>query len=312
MLLPKNLNQINTDMFKKLSLITLITLFMSFTALACSDDSSTGPDADEPSIVEIAADNEAFSTLVDALVNTGVVSALEGDGPFTVFAPTNDAFDNLPEGTLESLSNDQLAEILTYHVIRAEIFSSALQPEQSATTLSGEDIFVTVGNGVRVNNSATVVDADLAASNGVIHVVDGVILPDAFGDIVDNAAKRYFLSSLVEAVVTADLAGALSNESAELTVFAPTNEAFEAIADVAAGLTVEELTNILLYHVVDSRVLSTDLAAGEQTVQTLNGESITINVGDGGVTVNGSASVTAADVNGTNGVIHVINEVLLP
>lgn len=269
-------------------------------------------DPTEPNIVDIASSDDNFSILVDALVQTNLVSTLEGSGPFTVFAPLNSAFENLPEGLLASLTDEQLSEILLYHVLAAEVGSAALQPTQTVETASGEEIFITVqGGNVLVNGSAAVVDADILASNGVIHAIGNVLIPDSFGSIADNAQKRYFLTALVEALVATDLVGAVADPDAELTVFAPTNEAFDAISDVAAGLTTEELASILLYHVVDMRVLSTDLQ-GEQTVPTLNGQTIDIVVENGVVTINGSATVTSADVNGTNGVIHVIDEVLLP
>ncbi len=287
--------------------ILLASVFLA----ACSDDTPTSPDPDEPTIVEIAADNEDFSILVDALVSTGVVSTLEQPGPFTVFAPTDDAFANLPDGLLESLSDEQIAEILTYHVLGLEVFSTDLEAQQAAPTLAEQDIFITVTGAVSVNNSAQVTNADVIASNGVIHVIDEVLIPDTFGTLVDNAMKRFDLSSLVDAVVATGLTDALTDPDAELTVFAPTNEAFAEIADVIDELTAEEITDILLYHVIDARVLSTELS-GEQNVTTLNGEQITITVNADGVMINNAAKVTDADVNGTNGVIHIIDTVLIP
>lgn len=278
---------------------------------ACSDDSTTQSETQDPGIVEIAAQNEQFSTLVEALQSTGLDAALEEDSEFTVFAPTNEAFDALPEGTLESLTEDQLEEILLYHVLGSEVFSGQLGAEQSVASLTNEDIYITAGNeGVTVNGTASVTSADIEARNGVIHVIDRVILPDAYGTIVDNAVKRYFLSSLVGAVTEADLAGALSVDG-PFTVFAPTNAAFAEIADVASELTMEQLTDILLYHAVDASVFSTDLQSGQQ-VTALNGDLLTIEISDGAVTINGSSNITTVDIEGVNGVIHIIDEVLLP
>jgi transforming growth factor-beta-induced protein len=284
-------------------------LFLSFTA--CSDDTATVI-TEDPTILEIAGSNDNFTILVDAVVNTGLDATLAGSGPFTVFAPTNDAFEALPEGLLASLTDDDIRDILLYHVLGAEVSAGALQPTQSVLTAAGGEIFITVdANGVTVNGNSSVTAADLFASNGVIHVINEVLIPDALGTIAANAQKRYFLTELVDALVATDLVGAVADPEAELTVFAPSNEAFEAIADVAAGLTPEELANILLYHVIDARVLSGNLQ-GEQTVTTLNGQDITITVQSGVVSINGQATVTSADVDGTNGVIHVIDSVLLP
>ena len=291
--------------------LPVIMLAFAFTLNACSDDSTTSADMQDPSITEIAAANAQFSTLVGALQATGLDEALDGDGQFTVFAPTNDAFAALPEGTLESLSGEQLETILLYHVLGAEVFSGQLEAQQSPESLSGEEIFVVASNsGVTVNAAASVTTADIEARNGVIHVIDEVLLPDAFGTIVDNAAKRYFLSSLVQAVIQADLVDALLGDG-PFTVFAPTDDAFAAIASVAAELTVEELTDVLLYHVIQGEVLSTDLQPSQE-VTTLNGETITIEVSGGAATINGTSGITIVDVRGTNGVIHVIDEVLLP
>jgi transforming growth factor-beta-induced protein len=293
------------------SILPLFVLAFALMLNACSDDSTTGSDTQDPSITEIAALNAQFSTLVGALQATGLDAALDGDGEFTVFAPTNDAFAALPSGTLESLTEEQLESILLYHVLGAEVFSGQLNAQQTVGTLNGEEIFITAGSGgVSVNGTASVTSADIEARNGVIHVIDGVILPDAYGTIVDNAIKRYFLSALVDAVIQADLVDALLGEG-PFTVFAPTNEAFAAIADVASGLTVEELTDVLLYHVIQGEVLSSDLQPSQQ-VTTLNGESLTIEVSGGSATVNGSSGITIVDIQGTNGVIHVIDQVLLP
>ncbi len=289
----------------------VFVLAFAFTLNACSDDSTTSSDMQDPSITEIAAADAQFSTLVGALQSTGLDAALDGDGEFTVFAPTNDAFAALPEGTLESLTEQQLETILLYHVLGAEVFSGQLEAQQAPETLSGEEIFVTASaGGVTVNAAASVTTADIEARNGVIHVIDEVLMPDAFGTIVNNAAKRYFLSSLVEAVIQADLVDALLGDG-PFTVFAPTDEAFAAIASVAADLTAEELSNVLLYHVIQGEVLSTDLQPSQQ-VTALNGETLTIEVAGGAATINGSADITTVDIQGTNGVIHVIDEVLLP
>lgn len=289
----------------------VFVLAFAFALNACSDDNTASAEMQDPSITEIAAADAQFSTLVGALQSTGLDAALDGDGEFTVFAPTNDAFAALPEGTLESLTEQQLETILLYHVLGAEVFSGQLEAQQAPETLSGEEIFVTASaGGVTVNAAASVTTADIEARNGVIHVIDEVLMPDAFGTIVNNAAKRYFLSSLVEAVIQADLVDALLGDG-PFTVFAPIDEAFAAIASVAADLTAEELRNVLLYHVIQGEVLSSDLQPSQQ-VTALNGETLTIEVAGGAATINGSADITTVDIQGTNGVIHVIDEVLLP
>jgi len=131
-------------------------------------------------IVEIASGNEDFSTLVAAVVAAGLAETLSGTGPFTVFAPTNAAFANLPAGTVEELlkpeNKAKLASILTYHVVAGKVMSTDLSDGQKAATVNGQEITVAIGDGVQID-SANVTTADLEASNGVIHVIDSVILP---------------------------------------------------------------------------------------------------------------------------------------
>lgn len=136
----------------------------------------------EPSmdIVALAADTESLSTLVSAVQAAGLVETLQGEGPFTVFAPTNEAFAALPEGTLENLlkpeNKDQLTAILTYHVVSGKVMSTDLSDGMTATTVNGAEVNISTANGVQVND-ANVVSADVEASNGVVHVIDAVILP---------------------------------------------------------------------------------------------------------------------------------------
>ncbi len=267
----------------------------------------------DANIVDQADAAGSFTTLLSALDDTDLTTTLKYKGDFTVFAPTDAAFGALPTGLLGSLSTEQLTEILTYHVLSGEVFSSGLSEEQAPTTLFGEEVFVTSGTeGVFVNGSAEVANADLDVSNGVIHVVNKVLLPDAYGTVVDAASKRYNFETLVQAVVDAGLAGALSDTDATFTVFAPTDEAFAKLpAGLLDGLTTEQLATILQYHVLPVEVASGDLDA-EQAPAALTEENVYVTVNEGTVTVNNSATVLQADVKTNNGTIHAINEVILP
>ncbi|MEL6750685.1 MAG: fasciclin domain-containing protein [Pseudomonadota bacterium] len=137
-------------------------------------------DGHSKDIVDTAAGNEAFSTLVAAVKAAGLVDTLKGDGPFTVFAPTNDAFAALPAGTVEDLlkpeNKDKLTAILTYHVVSGKVMSTDLKDDMEAATVNGDTVMIDLDNGVMVDE-ATVTQADLEASNGVIHVIDKVIMP---------------------------------------------------------------------------------------------------------------------------------------
>ncbi|MDZ7694523.1 MAG: fasciclin domain-containing protein [Balneolaceae bacterium] len=187
--------------------------------------------------------------------------------------------------------------------------SGDLAPKQAAASLTGENLYITANGGVTVNGNASVATADVQATNGVIHAVDQVLLPNRFQNVVDIASKRYDLSTLVSAVGNANLASTLSNSEAEFTIFAPVNSAFEGVD--LSGLSQQELAEVLSFHVVEGSILSGDLEAS-QTVETVQGEELLITSSDEGVSINGSASVTTADIEGTNGVIHLIDGVLLP
>ncbi|MAL16271.1 MAG: beta-Ig-H3/fasciclin [Balneola sp.] len=290
-------------------LFTLI-LISSVTFFACSDDDGNAAD-DDLNIVETAQANDNFSILVDALVDAELDGALSGAGPFTVFAPTNEAFNALPSGLLESLTNEQLTEILQYHVLAAEVASTDLEASQAVATLTEETIFVTVENGsVTINNTADVVTADIETTNGVIHAIDGVMLPNKFQNIVEIASKNYELSTLVSLLVDADLVSTLEGDG-PFTVFAPTNAAFEEVSATLATLTSEQVREVLTYHAVAAEALSSSLSDG-MTVTTVQGEDITVNISGGNVTLNENANVTTVDLQGTNGVVHIIDAVLLP
>merc|ERR1712085_121937 len=196
------------------------------------------------------------------------VTTLSSPGPFTVFAPTNDAFAALPAGTLDSLLKPEnkatLVDILTYHVVGAVALSTDLSDGQVIDTVEGKSVTVHIGDGVKIND-ANVVMADVMATNGVVHVIDGVLLPPANGptmNIVELAQSVDTLSTLVAAVVAGDLVTTLSSPG-PFTVFAPTNDAFAALP---AGT----LDDILTYHVVGAVALSTDLSDG-QVIDTVEG-----------------------------------------
>jgi transforming growth factor-beta-induced protein len=288
-----------------------------FTLASCDQEDDNTMMSGTQNIVEIASANPSFSTLVAALVKADLVSTLEGEGPFTVFAPTNEAFaallSDLGVSSLDDLSAEALRPILLYHVLSGKVMSSDLTNGYVSTLSAGPEgtaISLEVETGdVILNGSTAVTTADIPASNGVIHVIDKVLLPPT---VVGLALSNPEFSILVEAVVKADLVATL-NGAGFFTVFAPTNAAFEELfatlgVSGIADLSKEQLIPILLYHVVSGNVVSAELSTGN--VPTLNGD-IAVNVGSD-VTINGTSKVVLANVQGSNGVIHAIDEVLLP
>jgi transforming growth factor-beta-induced protein len=253
----------------------------------------------------LAAGN--FTQLAGALTAAGLVDALKGEGPFTVFAPTDDAFDAFEEenpGVLAGLDPDELAAVLKYHVVAgAAIGSTALKDEQVLVTLNGSPVLVDTTGGAKVADAA-VTTADVRASNGVIHVIDKIILPPS-DDIVSTAVAAGDFTQLAGALTTAGLVDTLKGDG-PFTVFAPTDAAFEELDALPIG---DDLENVLLYHVVSGAVGSGDLNAGSVSTL-LEGKSLQVNL-TGGVKIN-DANVTTANIITKNGVIHVVDSVLVP
>jgi uncharacterized surface protein with fasciclin (FAS1) repeats len=299
-----------------------------FVALALVGASFTPVQAQEAgTIVDIAVADGRFDTLVAAVSAAGLAETLSGEGPFTVFAPTDAAFSRLPEGTVEALLNDipTLTDILLYHVVSGEVMAEQALELGQAETLQGQsvDIIFDEGNilipgGLVYVNDARIRITDIQASNGVIHVIDRVILPseeteeESMGTIVDIAVANGSFETLVAALDAADLVETLSGEG-PFTVFAPTDDAFAKLSEgtVEALLNdIPTLTNILLYHVVSGEVLA-EQVVGLEEAQTVLGENVSVRVEDGNVYINDSMAVLT-DIMADNGVIHVIDTVLLP
>lgn len=280
-------------------------------ALAGASDEVTGKPRRD--IVETAAAAGSFQTLLAAAEAAGLVDTLKSKGPLTVFAPTDAAFAELPAGTVETLlaNKEALRTILSYHVVADAVSAQEVASMRWVETVQGQSLFIQADtNGIRIDGAA-VIKADVHASNGTIHVIDKVVLPRA--DIVDTAAKAGSFKTLVAAVEAAELVETLKGKG-PYTVFAPTDAAFAKLPDGAVpGLLRDKskLRSLLTYHVVSGRVLSEAIAQGKTEVMTVAGGKLRITRDDNGVMIDG-AKVVTADIIAGNGVIHVIDTVLLP
>jgi transforming growth factor-beta-induced protein len=287
----------------------------------------------EPSIVDIAVENEGFSTLVAAVQAAGLADTLAGEGPYTVFAPTNEAFAALfaelaPLGITPAdlLANEELlTSVLLYHVAPGELYSPEVIATGTLTMADGNVATAYLDGGTAYINGARISNVDIHASNGVIHVIDEVILPPSVralmapaefdASIVDIAAQNEGFSTLVAAAQAAGLVDTLAGEG-PYTVFAPTNDAFEAaLSDLgisAADLLADTdlLTAVLLYHVAPGEYFAGDVLA-EGSLTMADGNTAEVAIEDGMVTIDG-APISNADINVSNGVIHVIDYVMLP
>ena len=268
-----------------------------------------------PSLVEVAEQSGNFETLVGLAEDTGFTTTLQFLGPFTAFAPTDEAFENLfAVVDPATLTPEQIGFILSYHVLTGEVLSTDLEAQQTVPTAGEEPLYITSGEeGVVVNGTANVTTADVTEpTNGVIHIVDQVLLPNAFNTVAGVVSKNFDLTTLLSVVAERpDILDALSSPDADLTVFAPDNAAFTATLEAFPGLSADQITDILTYHVLANKVLSTDLEAS-QTVEALSGESLFVTVEEGTVSINNSATVSMADLEGSNGAVHIIDGVLLP
>lgn len=269
------------------------------------------------SIVETATGAGAFGTLLTAAKAAGLVEALQGPGPITLFAPTDDAFAALPADQLAALlkpeNRDQLRTILTYHVVPGSVALTDMLRARSLDTLSGQRVPVAAEGGSFRIGGAIVTSADLACTNGMIHVVDRVMMPE-LDSLAEVATKAGAFQTLLAAAKAAGLAEALAN-GGPFTVFAPTDEAFAALpaGTVEALLRPgqrDTLVRILKHHLVSGTVFA-DQAVRAGAAETLAGTNVELAYAEGRLQVAGAA-IAAADVPARNGVIHVIDRVLLP
>ena len=274
------------------------------------------PPADEVKldIVDLAVANGSFTKLVEAVQAAGLVETLKGERPFTVFAPTDEAFAKLPEGTLETLLKPEnkmmLADILLYHVVPGSVKAADVSDGLIADSALGTSLFFKLDMGKAYVNEAQIVMTDIEASNGIIHVIDTVILPK---DIVDAAVFNKF-DKLAAALTAAELVDTLKGEG-PFTVFAPTDAAFDKLPEGTLDTLVkpenkQQLTDILLYHVVPGSVPAADVSDGLIADSAL-GTSLFFKVDMGKVYIN-EAQIVVTDIKTTNGIIHVIDTVILP
>jgi transforming growth factor-beta-induced protein len=265
-------------------------------------------------VVDIIVNSPDHNTLEAAVGAAGLVPTLQGAGPFTVFAPTDAAFAALPPGTVDALLADpqgDLTKILTYHAVTANALSTSLTNGQFVKTINGKSVSIKINaSGVFINNAKVTV-ADVIATNGVVHVIDAVMLPPK--TVIDALINSPIHTTAVAAVSAAQLVAPLQG-TGPFTVFAPTDAAFAALPPGTIDALLADpqgaLTRILTYHVAGANVLSTSLSNG-QFVKTLNGKSASIKLNSDGAFINNS-KISVVDIVTDNGVIHVIDAVILP
>lgn len=299
----------------------------------CNKDDDNPPVTNANTVTDLVVRVDDFNTLEAAVVKAGLQSTLSGTGPFTVFAPDNAAFtaSGITSATLNALTADEVRTILLYHTLPGKIVSTAVPagPNAKVTTASGDSVYVTRNAAGVFVNGIRVAQADIDATNGVIHRIGRVLIPPV-GNVVQTAqAPGSGLDSLVKALVRAnnapggDPALLATLGSATVTVFAPTNAAFTQLLTLLGtnnidNIPVATLLAVLRYHVVGGRAFSSDLVSGNLTMLASGNTTINLTNGTGGgPTIKGNANATPSNIVATNtvarnGVVHVIDQVLRP
>jgi uncharacterized surface protein with fasciclin (FAS1) repeats len=315
---------------KTLSKIKMILAAVLIAGFAVSCDYDDTKMVAETTITDIAKTDANLSVLVQALVKAQLDRTLQGPGPYTVFAPTNKAFEDFlkttPYKTLADVPDAVLTQILLNHVVSGTVKSAALTTGYVKTLAKGTasatnnlSMYVNTASGVRLNGVSKVVTADIIAANGVIHVVDAVIgLPT----IVTHATANPNFTSLVGALTGAGQPNFVSilSGTGPFTVMAPTNAAFTALNTELtpggiASVSTANMTRVLQYHVANGNVLAASLREGQKIATLQLPQEYTIEL-TGGAKIrdvrNRVSNIVATDVQCANGVIHVLDRVLLP
>jgi transforming growth factor-beta-induced protein len=304
---------------KRITTSLTVLVAAAVAALGLGTSASAGTREAGNTIVQTAVSAGQFTTLASLVQQAGLVDTLSGAGPFTVFAPTDAAFAKVPKATLDALAADpvKLKAVLLYHVVPGRVTAADVVKLSSAKTAEGRSVAIKVSDGAVFVDGARVTTPDVMASNGVIHVIDSVLIPreaasTAPKTIVQTAVGAGTFKTLTSLLKKAGLVGTLQGKG-PFTVFAPTDAAFAKVpkATLAAlGKDRAKLRSVLLYHVVKGNVPASKVVT-LRSAKTLNGKSVAIRVSGGKVSV-GGARVTTADVKASNGVIHVVNKVLIP
>lgn len=294
----------------------MLELFAAATAALSFSPAVEAADTPQPSVLQTALGDERLETLVAAVGAAGLTDALSGDGPFTIFAPTDDAFAGLPDGAIERLldphNRQELVDVLTYHVVAEDLDGGALRSRVSARSLNGQRIDFRDGEALSIEG-ANLISSAIDCANGTVYLVDSVLLPEG-RDLVEVASQAGSFGTLLAAVEAAGLAPTLLGEG-PFTVLAPTDEAFAALPHGTVERLLDphnqsELVRVLANHVIPARVYANE-AVRLTSATTLAETTQRFTIEEGQLRV-GGARVLANDIEAANGVIHVIDQVLVP
>ncbi len=294
-----------------LALAFLTTLSFS----SCKEDDKTVINTDPTKDIVTLAQENGFTSLAEALTKAGLVDDLQAEGSMTVFAPTNAAFDALlleiGQTSISDIPASVLQEILLYHVVNSKVLSSEVTAGD-VTTLEGTAITLATDGGITVNGANVIAPFDVEATNGIIHTIDQVLVPSSVAQFVNTVLEPAYFSdnftTLIAAASKAELVSTLLS-TPNLTIFAPTNEAFTKSGIDPTALSKEQLVPVLTYHVLSTKVLSKDIP---RMAPTLNTANLYFSLVSAGNFINGSTEIKMVDIESGTGVVHVIDAVILP
>ncbi|SHG07786.1 Uncaracterized surface protein containing fasciclin (FAS1) repeats [Fodinibius roseus] len=284
--------------------IPVILLLFSLVLTSCLDSSDS--DQTVGNLFEEADRISDFNTFVDYLGDTGAAeldSTIAQGSQMTVIIPTNDAFDDLPSNLTDTLSSEEARiEVLSYHILNELVEPNNLEETEDIQSMQGEYLYFELvstnqGTSLNINDSELLQGGILSASNGYIYAVDQVLFPDSYLDVTGLIAKRYQLNDLQDAIE--DVAGLeedLQNPNGEFTVFAPSDEALDGTSPTG---------NEIQYYILEEKLTSAEFSS--QTYTTMSGDELDVDVSGATITINGEATVTTADIEGINGVVHIID-----
>lgn len=289
----------------------LIAICNVFILTSCLGDSnsSTSP-AIDTNLLELSTSFSELSTFSEYADSVNLDAQFRRSEVYTLITPTNDAFEELPSGLLDTLSQAQLTEILTYHLANRALFANELSNIRRLQSVQGDSLFFSyssIQNKLYANN-AELVAGNYQATNGILHATSKVLFPDSYLDITGLIEKRFMLNAFNNALEDTDIKATLETDSEEgYTVLAPNNTAFDGFAPG----NINALQDTLKYHIIPQK-LTSEALQGTQTFETLNGQQVEISHNNGTITVNGEATIIIIDIEGTNGVMHIINHMLVP
>lgn len=291
-------------LFKTSHLILIFYLFALLCLSSClnsSNNTSTEPESD---LITTAESFDQLSTFSEYADSVDIMNQLSDTDNYTLFAPVNDAFS---DEMFDTLSKEQLTDIISYHIADTAFFTQQLNTTQQIESISGEVIYVSLGSNFISVNDGELIDGNIQATNGVLHAPNTVLLPDAYLNVSRIIAKRYNLSTMESAIESAELTNTLSEETENgFTVFAPSNSAFEGVSPPDNQ---EALKDTIRYHVIPQTFRADDFESS-QMLETLNGQELKVEVNDTTITVNDSVTVILSDIEATNGVVHVVDTFL--